>query len=50
VSTHPQTEMGIARLKSLIAANAASSQKLLPNYSWKDIKKICPTPAKPAKE
>lgn len=46
LETHPQTELGIARLKSLIAASAASSQKLLPDYSWDDIKKICPPPGK----
>lgn len=50
VSSHPQTEVRIARLKSLIAASAANSQKLLPEYSWDDIKKICPAPAKTAKE
>jgi predicted Zn-dependent protease len=49
VSTHPQTEVRIARLKSMIAASAASTQKLLPDYSWDDIKKICPAPAKPPK-
>jgi len=50
VSSHPQTELRIARLKSLIAASTADSQKLLPDYSWEDIKKICPVLAKPAKE
>mgnify|MGYP001175601700 CR=1 FL=1 len=47
VSTHPQTEVRIARLKRLIAAHPASSQKLLPNYSWED---ICPAPPKTTKE
>ena len=50
VSTHPHTEMRIARLKSMIAASVARSQKLLPDYSWEDIKKICPAPVKPAKQ
>ena len=50
VSTHPQAELRIARLKNLIAASAASYQKLLPDYSWEDIKKICPAPVNPSKE
>ena len=49
VSTHPHTEMRIARLKNLIAANVSRPQKLLPDYSWEDIKKICPAPVKPVK-
>ncbi|HYJ17120.1 MAG TPA: M48 family metallopeptidase [Candidatus Limnocylindria bacterium] len=50
ISTHPQTELRIARLKSLIAASAVSYQKLLPDDSWEDIKKICPAPVIPAKQ
>lgn len=49
ISTHPQTEVRIARLKNLIAASAGTSQKLLPDYSWEDIKKICPAPPKRTK-
>ncbi len=49
IASHPQTEVRIARLKSLIAASPSGSQKLLPDYSWEDIKKICPAVEKPAK-
>lgn len=48
-ASHPQTDVRIARLKSLIDASTKSSQKLLPDYSWEDLKKICPAPEKPAK-
>ena len=50
ISTHPETELRIARLKSLIAGRTAASKKLLPDYSWDDIKKLCPAPAEVAKE
>lgn len=48
-ASHPQTEVRIARLKSLVASATVSSQKLLPDYSWEDIKKVCPAPENPAK-
>ena len=50
IASHPHTEVRIARLKSLIAGATVSSQKLLPDYSWEDIKKLCPAPAKTAKQ
>ena len=42
VSTHPQTEERIARLKALGAGVGEKSKKLLADYAWDDIKKLCP--------
>ncbi|MSP38660.1 MAG: M48 family metallopeptidase [Deltaproteobacteria bacterium] len=50
ISTHPQTDQRIARLTALTAATPTKAQKLLPNDSWDDLKKLCPAPAKTAKE
>jgi hypothetical protein len=47
---HRRTEVRIARFRSLIAVSATRSQKLLPDYSWEDIKKICPAPVKAVKQ
>ena len=50
LSTHPEIELCITRLKSLLADSNTVSKKLLPDDSWDDIKKICPTPPAKAKE
>jgi predicted Zn-dependent protease len=50
VSTHPQTEKRIARLKTLSAGVGEKSKKLLADYPWDDIKKLCPAPIKNEKE
>jgi len=47
ISTHPRTTERIEKLKTLAAASREKPTKLLANYDWKDIKKICP--AAPAK-
>lgn len=41
LSTHPQTKDRIERLKSLAAQAPAGAVKLLPDYDWRDIRKIC---------
>jgi predicted Zn-dependent protease len=41
LSTHPATEDRIQKLKSLAEQSPHQSVKLLPNYDWKDIGKIC---------
>ena len=50
LSTHPEMELRIERLKNLLPDKHVAAQKLLPNDSWEDIKKLCPAPAKTAKE
>jgi Zn-dependent protease with chaperone function len=47
LSTHPDPEVRIQRLKTLAAGAATSSPPLLPNYDWKDIHGFCPAKAKP---
>ena len=41
LSTHPSTEDRIERLKSLAGESQQRSVKLLPDYDWRDIRKIC---------
>lgn len=41
LSTHPTTEDRIEKLKSLAGQSPHPSAKLLPNYDWSDIGKIC---------
>lgn len=41
LSTHPTTEDRIERLKSLSGQSLHRSEKLIPNYDWSDIGKIC---------
>lgn len=41
LSTHPDTEARIARLKSLAAESRRSRVALLPEFDWRDIRKIC---------
>jgi Zn-dependent protease with chaperone function len=47
LSTHPDLEVRIQRLKTLTAGAAASYPPLLPNYDWKDIYGFCPAKPKP---
>jgi predicted Zn-dependent protease len=41
LSTHPQTQERVERLKSLAAQSHVKSVKLLPDYDWRDIRRIC---------
>ena len=41
LSTHPETKDRIERLKSLAAQAPVEAVKLLPDYDWRDIRKIC---------
>lgn len=41
ISTHPSTEDRIQRLKSLAGQSEHGSVKLLPDYDWRDMRKIC---------
>ncbi len=41
LSTHPQTEERVERLKLLAAQSQVKPVKLLPEYDWRDIRKIC---------
>lgn len=43
LSTHPSTEHRIERLKSLAAQPHRTPVKLLQDYDWREIKKICRT-------
>lgn len=43
LSTHSDTENRSERLKSLAALSRERPARLLPNYNWKDITKICQT-------
>jgi Zn-dependent protease with chaperone function len=47
LSTHPDLEVRIQRLKNLTVGAAASYPPLLPNYDWKDIYGFCPAKPKP---
>jgi len=41
LSTHPQTKERVERLKSLAAQSHVRPVKLLPDYDWRDIRRIC---------
>ncbi len=41
LSTHPSTEDRIEKLKALAGQSPRASVKLLPDYDWRNIKKIC---------
>lgn len=41
VSTHPSTADRIERLKSVVAQEEGKPVKLLPDYDWKDIHRMC---------
>ena len=41
LSTHPQTQTRIERVRSLAAGSQVKPIKLLPDYDWSDIRKIC---------
>lgn len=43
LSTHPSTAGRIERLKALVAQSPGQRVKLLPDYDWRDITKICQT-------
>jgi predicted Zn-dependent protease len=43
LSTHPSTGDRIARLKALAAARSRPPVKLLPDYDWHDMQRICAT-------
>ena len=43
LSTHPSTEDRVQRLKSLAGGSRPKTVKLLQDYEWNDIKKICET-------
>ncbi|MFQ5874295.1 MAG: M48 family metallopeptidase [Dehalococcoidia bacterium] len=43
LSTHPSTEDRIQKLKSLAGGAQPRPAKLLQNYDWNDVKKICET-------
>lgn len=47
LSTHPDLQARIQRLKTLTAGAAASYPPLLPSYDWKDIHGFCPAKPKP---
>jgi len=42
LSTHPSTVERIETLKALAAQAPRATVKLLPDYDWRDITKICP--------
>jgi len=48
LSTHPATQDRIEHLRSLATQSHGFPVKLLPNYDWRDIRKICRTPGRPA--
>jgi predicted Zn-dependent protease len=48
LSTHPQTQERVERLKSLAAQSHVKSVKLLPEYDWRGIRKICQRLGPPA--
>jgi predicted Zn-dependent protease len=41
LSTHPDTEARIEKLRALAAQAQQQSIKLLPDYGWREIDKIC---------
>lgn len=48
ISTHPSTEDRIQRLKLLAGKSESRPVKMLQDYDWNDIKKICETLDRPA--
>lgn len=50
LSTHPSTEDRIEKLKSLAARSRQTSVKLLADYDWKDMRKICASAGRPLVE
>jgi len=44
LSTHPSTADRIEKLKALAGQSPPGSVKLLPNYDWRDIRKMCRSP------
>jgi predicted Zn-dependent protease len=48
LSTHPQTQERVKRLKLLAAQSQVKPVNLLPNYDWRDIRKICQRRVPPA--
>jgi len=49
LSTHPSPAERMERLKALAGQSQRPPRKLLPNYDWEDIKKICPAAAPPSR-
>jgi len=45
LSTHPGTGDRIKKLKSIVKQSRSKSVKILKDYDWSDIKKICRTPS-----
>lgn len=50
LSTHPSIEERVERLRPLVAALPKSPLKLLRDYDWKDIRKICSVTERSTKE
>jgi len=48
LSTHPQTKDRVERLRLLAAQSQVKPIKLLPDYNWRDIRKICQRLGPPA--
>jgi predicted Zn-dependent protease len=48
LSTHPQTQERVERLKLLAAQSQVKPVKLLPDYDWRDIRNICQRLGPPA--
>ncbi len=48
LSTHPQTKDRVERLKLLAAQSRVTLVKLLPDYDWRDIRRICQRLGPPA--
>ncbi|MBI3062395.1 MAG: M48 family metalloprotease, partial [Deltaproteobacteria bacterium] len=45
LSTHPGAEQRVEKLRALARLAPPQPAKLLPDYDWRDIKRICPTAA-----
>ncbi len=48
LSTHPRTEERVDGLTQLAARSQTRPARLLPDYDWRDIRKICPSSGRPA--
>lgn len=48
LSTHPQTQERLERLRSLAAQSQVKPVELLPDYDWRDIRNICQRLGPPA--
>jgi predicted Zn-dependent protease len=48
LSTHPQTKERLERLKSLATQSHVKPVKLLPDYDWRDIRRLCQRLGPPA--